>query len=632
MRHAFRYQLGRAAVAAALAAGGLSLTPAPASALTPSTTTVTFTENVLPGNFNVGKVLCPAGQTAIGGGIDTANVLWMKVTSSAPTFGGTRLFLQTDGTGPAADGWQASARNDDGVAHTFKVSAICEPAGGSVGPTTSVITSVAIPTHTFGGTSALCPAGKTAVGGGFDLENVLTMTGSGTEPRMAAGFLSSVPDGAGGGAIGWLAFAINGEAVPKTIRVAALCADQTGLSPVTSVVGSATAATHDFATVAVTCPAGAEPVGGGIDPENVLSMQVTSSAETFAGTGRLLNQPDGNGTAGNGWQASAVNYDPATKSMKVAVLCIAPPPPPPPPGAKTVTRLSGADRILTAIAVSQDTFPAAASAGAVVLARGFDVFADALAGTPLAVAKHAPMLLTSSASLDSRTLAEIQRVLAPGKTVYMLGGPAALDPSIDAALSGAGYVVVRYAGADRFGTAVQIATNGLTNPPKILEATGLNFPDALAAGAAAAKIGAAILLTVDTAQAGPTADYLAAHPGDSRFAIGSQAATADPGATAVVGLDRYQTSAKVAAQFFTAPSVVAGALGTTFPDALPGGAHIGAKGGPLLLVLPSAPLPPDVQGYLSANHTTIASGYVYGGTSVLGEDVRTAISTVITSG
>src|SRR5579884_1700253 len=88
-----------------------------------------------------------------------------------------------------------------------------------------------------------------------------------------------------------------------------------------------------------------------------------------------------------------------------------------------VTRLSGADRIATAIAVSTNAFPSHATAA--VLARSDD-FADALAGTPLAVAKNAPLLLTPPTTLDARVSAELQRVVPAGGTVYLLGGTVAL--------------------------------------------------------------------------------------------------------------------------------------------------------------------------------------------------------------
>src|SRR5579862_4686221 len=65
-----------------------------------------------------------------------------------------------------------------------------------------------------------------------------------------------------------------------------------------------------------------------------------------------------------------------------------------------LTRVAGANRDLTAVASSQASFPTAGSAKAVVLASD-GAFADALAGTPLAVQKGGPLLLTPSAGLTA---------------------------------------------------------------------------------------------------------------------------------------------------------------------------------------------------------------------------------------
>ena len=73
----------------------------------------------------------------------------------------------------------------------------------------------------------------------------------------------------------------------------------------------------------------------------------------------------------------------------------------------------------------------------------------------------------------------------------------------------------------------------LGNPTTVLEATGLNFPDALAGGPAAIEDGAAILLTNGKVQAAETSAYLAAHTGGSHFALGGPAAAADPSAVAI---------------------------------------------------------------------------------------------------
>ena len=305
---------------------------------------------------------------------------------------------------------------------------------------------------------------------------------------------------------------------------------------------------------------------------------------------------------------------------------------PPPPAAPTVTRISGNDRIDTAIAVSQATFPTAKSASAVVLAQGFTSFADALAGTPLAVAKGGPLLLNGPGAIDPRVEQEIFRVLPVGATVYVLGGPTALDPSIDTTLVGAGFNVVRYGGATRYDTAVLIADQGLGNPSTIFEATGLDFADALSGGAAAAKAHAAILLTAGASQAPATAAYLAAHSGDTRTALGGPAAAADPTATAIVGSDRFETSAMIASTFFSTPKpkVVGVASGLTFADALSGGAQMGKVGGPMLLVNPAAPLPTSIGTYLSNNKSTITNANLYGGTAALGDDVKAAVQTALT--
>jgi putative cell wall-binding protein len=84
--------------------------------------------------------------------------------------------------------------------------------------------------------------------------------------------------------------------------------------------------------------------------------------------------------------------------------------------AKPVTRLAGGDRVATAIAISQNTFPAAGSAKAVVLTAAY-AFPDALAGAPLAAAKDGPVLLTDPGLLTRATLTEIERVAPTGSTV-----------------------------------------------------------------------------------------------------------------------------------------------------------------------------------------------------------------------
>ena len=298
------------------------------------------------------------------------------------------------------------------------------------------------------------------------------------------------------------------------------------------------------------------------------------------------------------------------------------------PRTKPVVRLFGQSRIDTAVAVSNASFASAHSASSAVIASA-STFADALPGTPLAVAKNGPLLLTGHDGLDPQVAAELQRALPPGATVYLLGGSFALSPTVATQVQGLGFTVVHYAGTNRFDTAAIIADQGLGNPPTVLEATGLDFPDALSGGAAAAANQAAVLLTAGTAQAAETVAYLSRHPSDTRYALGGQAAAADPSAKPVVGADRYDTSTRVATTFFSNPTRIGVASGVAFPDALSGGANIGAQHGPMILVPRSGPLTAALQSYLKANAPSLVDGVAYGGGLALGDDVLTEVRQAI---
>jgi hypothetical protein len=292
-----------------------------------------------------------------------------------------------------------------------------------------------------------------------------------------------------------------------------------------------------------------------------------------------------------------------------------------------VSRIYGTDAIGTAIAVSEAEFPTSDSAKAVVLARS-DFFSDALAGAPLAAKVGGPLLITPgtplSSALDPRVLSEIERVLPAGGTIYILGGDLAINPDIDTALQGLGYLTQRIAGADEYATAVDIAEQ-LGNPSVVFEVTGTDFPDALSSVLAAIEKGGAILLTDGPTQVPETAAYLQAHPADTRYAIGGPLAAygADPTATPVYGQDLYGTSAAVATTFFASATSFGAATSADFEDALSGGVFMGTRdpAGPMLLVPPSGPLPASIASYLSDAASTLTQGYLFGGPLAVGNDV-----------
>jgi hypothetical protein len=297
-------------------------------------------------------------------------------------------------------------------------------------------------------------------------------------------------------------------------------------------------------------------------------------------------------------------------------------------GATTPTlpvRVAGPDRSATAIAASVLDYATTGSAGAVVLARSDD-YPDALVGTTLAAAKHAPLLFTQGSSLSAATRAEIQRVLPAGGTVYLLGGIAAIPASVATNITALGYVPVRYSGANRFGTALAVA-DALGDPSTVLLATGVNFPDALAAGSAAAHLGGVVLLTNGPIMPASVTAYLLAHHG-TVYAVGGPAVAADPAATALSGADRYATAAAVAIALFSGPTNVGVASGETFADALSGGAFEAHHGGPILLTTAIA-LPAPTSGYLNNGKSTIVNVTIFGGTSAVSTDVQAAVGTAL---
>ncbi|HWF41111.1 MAG TPA: cell wall-binding repeat-containing protein, partial [Acidothermaceae bacterium] len=212
-----------------------------------------------------------------------------------------------------------------------------------------------------------------------------------------------------------------------------------------------------------------------------------------------------------------------------------------------------------------------------------------------------------------------------GRTVYLLGGLRAIPAGIGDELESAGYSVVRYSGPDRFATAVAVA-NALGDPSTVLLATGTGFPDALAAGPAAAHVHGAVLLTDGTALPAATADYLSLHK-PTVYAIGGAAVAADPTATAIVGADRFATAAAVASTFFAAPTQLGFAIGSAFPDALSGGAQLALAGAPLLLV-DGPGVPGSTDAYIAA-HSSVTGGYLYGGTAILSDTVMSELDTAI---
>ena len=300
-----------------------------------------------------------------------------------------------------------------------------------------------------------------------------------------------------------------------------------------------------------------------------------------------------------------------------------------------VLRRSGSNRYATAAAVSAAHFSAPTST--VFIATGV-TFPDGLAGAAVAAKLGAPLLLTAPTNLPPETAAELVR-LDPN-TIVVLGGPGAVSDGVLTALEGYAPTVTRVFGNNRYDTAVAVSQYGFPDAPTppagtVFVATGLNFPDALAAGAAAAKLGGTVLLVPGSSLPASVANELTRLDPETIVIVGGTSAVSDTVFTAIDGLqgddtvirisgsDRYTTATGLSLYAF--PGGTEGAFmatGLNFPDALAGAAAAGASGWPVLLV-PANAVPGAVQGEI--DRLTLETLFVLGGTGAVSAAVERAL-------
>lgn len=157
-----------------------------------------------------------------------------------------------------------------------------------------------------------------------------------------------------------------------------------------------------------------------------------------------------------------------------------------------VTRLTGADRYATAELIAAALAEKTGSCPTVVLATGTD-YPDALSSAPLATAKGWPILLVAQGSDLAPSLADLLDEFGTERTL-VLGGTAAVPAAVAEQTPGP----VRLAGSNRYETCGAMADFALSQGMSMrytAVATGIDFPDALAAGPLVAERGGTLLLT-----------------------------------------------------------------------------------------------------------------------------------------
>jgi Tol biopolymer transport system component len=185
-------------------------------------------------------------------------------------------------------------------------------------------------------------------------------------------------------------------------------------------------------------------------------------------------------------------------------------------GITTVHRIGGATRYDTAALIAEQV-----GGAQVYVVRG-DNWPDAASVSALAAFQRRPILLTPQDSLAPAALVALKMLNASNAVI--VGGTAAVSTRAELQLTDAHVVTTRLAGSDRWATSAAVATAalsaGMTGNTWL--ADGLNWPDAIGAGpAAAVQKGILILvapITLDSSP--PTRDWIAAHPSQTVVAVG----------------------------------------------------------------------------------------------------------------
>ncbi len=261
-----------------------------------------------------------------------------------------------------------------------------------------------------------------------------------------------------------------------------------------------------------------------------------------------------------------------------------------------VHRWGGTDRYDTARIVAEHYGPAYTA----YIASG-QGFADALSASAAAApgsdpdapdgGKDAPVLLVRKHAIPRATDDALYAMNTMG--VKLLGGPDAIAPMTAHGFIASEYFFEQIYGKDRYQTSAKAAQRFRPGVKTLYVASGADasFPDALAAGALAGSQDVPLLLTHPTKAKQSTLDAVKKLRPQRVVVVGGHRAVSPTVARAlgadgrIAGRDRYETAAKVADRFGDHDTVMV-ASGTTYPDALTGGALAATWDIPVLLTRP----------------------------------------------
>jgi hypothetical protein len=223
---------------------------------TPSVHEVAQTTTLLGGDTGPALATCPAGERALGGG-------WSVPTSQARVFAARRT----------GDAWSVSVQplgHPASTTITVYVECLANAPGAVV---TERAASGSVPANTSGVVVATCNSGETLVGGGFDLSAAPTTL----ELRTDA------PQTPESGVL-WASAAMNHDPalVAHPVTAYAECLAHVSATPTYPGQQGSYVYAGQTGEIAVACPSGAVPAGGGLDYTaaslgNLYQLQATAT-------------------------------------------------------------------------------------------------------------------------------------------------------------------------------------------------------------------------------------------------------------------------------------------------------------------------------------------------------------------
>lgn len=313
---------------------------------------------------------------------------------------------------------------------------------------------------------------------------------------------------------------------------------------------------------------------------------------------------------------------------------------------KPTVRVGGADRYDTAVRIATSRYPGYAGVKHVIVTSGEDrAMADPLGAAQISGLYHAPILLTQSTTLNSRTKAALKAIRATNGpiSIHVIGGTVAVPAAVFNQIKtlNPGGTTERLYGADRYATSVAMAkraktlltARGQTTPGVMLfnAESSAAFYDALAASPMAAHSGLVMMGikkgSVPTSVQGALGADFAGRP---RYVVNSATYVSAANYSFLGGSgrmtsysDRFNAARQISEwgtnRGFT--SYRQASVANKLPDALTGGAFMGSVGG-IMLYTDTATLHTVTSTNADTHDDEICKGWVLGGTASVSEAAK----------